>query len=138
MHPPHVAAVMIHVPEPDAALDWYEQAFPAALRVCVGEPPFELLRVGAIQIEIVCEDEKVNSGPAGTVIYWEVEALDVELARLIDIGATLYRGPMSIENGQSMCQVQDPWGNCLGLRGPLAATQPSVITPVAASASIAS
>jgi len=25
---------------------------------------------------------------------------------------------MLIENGEAMCQVQDPWGNCIGLRGP--------------------
>ena len=25
---------------------------------------------------------------------------------------------MSIEGGQLMCQVQDPWSNCIGLRGP--------------------
>lgn len=33
------------------------------------------------------------------------------------LGAVRYRGPMQIEPGVWMCQVQDPWGNCLGLRG---------------------
>ena len=35
------------------------------------------------------------------------------------LGAIRYRGPMAIEDGQRMCQVRDPWGNCIGLRGPL-------------------
>lgn len=31
--------------------------------------------------------------------------------------AALYRGPIGIEAGQRMCQVRDPWDNCIGLRG---------------------
>ncbi|MDY0831642.1 MULTISPECIES: VOC family protein [unclassified Pseudomonas] len=34
----------------------------------------------------------------------------------VTLGATLYRGPMKIEGGEWMCQVRDPWGNCIGLR----------------------
>ncbi|TOL44982.1 glyoxalase/bleomycin resistance/dioxygenase family protein, partial [Vibrio parahaemolyticus] len=33
------------------------------------------------------------------------------------LGARLYRGPMEIEDGLSMCQVEDPFGNLIGLRG---------------------
>jgi len=33
-------------------------------------------------------------------------------------GAALYRGPIKIEARLSMCQARDPWGNCIGLRGP--------------------
>lgn len=39
------------------------------------------------------------------------------LAHFLSIGATLYSGPMAIEKQQSMCQVRDLWGNCIGLRG---------------------
>ncbi|MEZ8336060.1 glyoxalase/bleomycin resistance/dioxygenase family protein, partial [Vibrio splendidus] len=28
-----------------------------------------------------------------------------------------YRGPMAIENGLFMCQIEDPFGNLIGLRG---------------------
>ena len=61
-------------------------------------------------------DEKVGAGPCGTVVYWSVPDLDAALSWLQDHGATLYRGPITIEGGQRMCQVQDPWGNCIGLR----------------------
>jgi len=33
------------------------------------------------------------------------------------LGASLYRGPMPIEDGLGMCQLADPFGNLLGLRG---------------------
>jgi predicted enzyme related to lactoylglutathione lyase len=39
------------------------------------------------------------------------------LAHLIAIGGTLYRGPLDIQDDMRMCQVKDPWGNCIGLRG---------------------
>jgi predicted enzyme related to lactoylglutathione lyase len=116
----HVAkpvAVLIHVSEPVAALAWYQAAFPAATQHTVGEPEFQYLRLGDVHLEFVPADEKVSSGPCGTVVYWSVESFNETLAHLQAHGAKLYRGPLNIEGGQRMCQVQDPWGNCIGLRG---------------------
>jgi len=113
----YIVAVMIHVPGPAEGLAWYEKAFPSATRHRLDGQEFEYLQVGDTRLEIVQADEKVSSGPRGTVVYWNVANLSESLLALQNIGARLYRGPMTIENGQSMCQVQDPWGNCLGLRG---------------------
>ncbi|GHF94339.1 hypothetical protein GCM10017783_02940 [Deinococcus piscis] len=110
-----VVSVLIHVSDPVAALDWYARAFPQAQwREVDG---FPLLDVGGISLELVPADAKVGSGAAGTVVYWSAPDFAGELARLQALGATLYRGPMAIENGEQMCQVMDPWGNLLGLRG---------------------
>jgi predicted enzyme related to lactoylglutathione lyase len=62
-------------------------------------------------------DSQVPSGAAGSVVYWRVPDFDAALTHLRACGATLYRGPREIEDGQWMCQVRDPWGNCIGLRG---------------------
>ncbi len=113
-----IAAVMIHVPDPEQALAWYEKAFPTAKRQKADNIAFEFLVLGNVQIEVVQADEKVSSGPSGTVVYWWVENLAGAVAHLESIGARLYRGPMRIEREVSMCQVQDPWNNCIGLRGP--------------------
>lgn len=112
-----IAAVMIHTPEPAAALAWYQRAFPTGRRVTMGEPALEALRVGDVQLEFVPADERVAAGAAGTVVYWSVADVEPELQRLLAIGARLYRGPMAIEDEQAMCQLRDPWGNCLGIRG---------------------
>jgi predicted enzyme related to lactoylglutathione lyase len=82
------------------------------------EHDFEFLRLGSLQVEIVPSDEKVSAGPSATVVYWQVTSVAEEVERLCLLGATLYLGPMRIEADLSMCQVQDPWGNCIGLRGP--------------------
>ncbi len=108
---------MVHVADVEAGLLWYKQAFPSAERKSIREPFFEYLDVDGVRIEIVMADEKVTSGAAGSVVYWQVENFDDMLRHMQSIGANLYRGPMNIENNQRMCQVRDPWGNCIGLRG---------------------
>ena len=109
---------MVHVANVAKGLEWYERAFPSAQRVRIAAPEFECLSIGSVHIEIVLSDNKVTSGAAGSVVYWGVTDFCAALGHFINLGATLYRGPMEIENGLLMCQVQDPWGNCIGLRGP--------------------
>jgi predicted enzyme related to lactoylglutathione lyase len=114
-----ITAVMVHVTDVEAALDWYGRAFPMAVRSRTKFENFEFLSVNGVQLEFVPADEKVQSGARGSVVYWHVSDFEAAVARLQGIGARLYRGPMAIEDGVCMCQVQDPWGNCIGLRGPL-------------------
>jgi predicted enzyme related to lactoylglutathione lyase len=118
MRDPFVAAVMVHVPNVADGLAWYQRAFPSAIRARILEPEFEYLLVAATRIEVVQADSKVASGPCGSVVYWRVPQFEEALSHMQGIGANLYRGPMQIEGGDLMCQVQDPWGNCIGLRGP--------------------
>ena len=119
MHSSPVTAVMVHVSDIQAGLAWYQRAFPSAVRAYARAYDFEFLSVGSTQLEVVLADEKVASGAAGSVVYWQVENFEAALLHFRSIGARLYRGPMQIEGGLSMCQVQDPWGNCIGIRGPI-------------------
>ncbi len=96
---------------------WCQRAFPTGRRLAVGEPAIEALRAGDVELECVPADERVAAGAAGTVVYWAVAAFEPELQCLLAIGARLYRGPMAIDGRQAMCQLRDPWGKCLGLRG---------------------
>ena len=109
---------MVHVPSISEALAWYERVLPNALRSSIAEEEFEFLLVGEVRLELVLADQKVSSGPSGSVVYWQFSQFEEALQRFQAAGAKLYRGPMSIEGGQLMCQVQDPWSNCIGLRGP--------------------
>jgi predicted enzyme related to lactoylglutathione lyase len=118
MPAPFITAVMIHVQSVDEAMVWYERAFPEALQSSIAEEEFEFLLVGQVKLEFVLADQKVSSGPSGSVVYWQFPEFEEALVRFQAAGAKLYRGPMPIEGGQLMCQVQDPWSNCIGLRGP--------------------
>lgn len=125
---PHspVAAVMVHVADVERGLAWYARAFPSAVRTVAPGTDFTFLQFGDVQLELVPPDEKVRSGPAGSVVYWRVANLNEALRHLCSIGGSLYRGPMPIEAGLGMCQVKDPWGNCIGLRGPYKTTDGSI------------
>jgi hypothetical protein len=59
-------------------------------------------------------------GKSGTVLYWSVARLPVVLDHFEEFGTNLYRvylGPIDIENGISISQVEDPFGNLIGIRG---------------------
>ena len=118
MSSPFIVAVMVHVSSISEALAWYERVFPSAQRSSTDEEEFEFLLVGEVRLELVLADQKVSSGPSGSVVYWQFPHFEEAFQRFQAAGAKLYRGPMSIEGGQLMCQVQDPWSNCIGLRGP--------------------
>ena len=114
-----ILAVMVHVSDVQTALLWYENILPCAVRKKIIHPVvMDYLDIGGVMLEIVTADEKVTSAAAGSVVYWNIADFDVSLSHILDAGASLYRGPIDIENGQKMCQVLDPWGNCIGFRGP--------------------
>ena len=116
--PDPICAVLIHVADWRAGLAWYARAFPAATLADPLPDRWTWLDIGGVQLEIVPADEKVASGAAGTVVYWSVPDLDERVGQLQSIGAELYRGPLAIDAGLFMCQMKDPFGNLLGLRGP--------------------
>ncbi|MEX5687771.1 VOC family protein [Pseudomonas silesiensis] len=111
-----IVSVLLHVPDWRAATKWYARAFVTAVQVHPASDDYGHLDMGGVALEIVQADEKVGCGPAGAVVYWSVPDLNAEVARLGTIGAALYRGPLDIEGGDRICQVRDPWGNCIGLR----------------------
>ncbi|MBC8716277.1 VOC family protein [Ochrobactrum sp. Marseille-Q0166] len=112
-----ISAILIHVSDVDAAIEWYRKAFPHAVLKHLEAFDFSYLQIGDVDLEIVPADEKLLSGAAGSIVYWHVEDFDQSLAHFIAIGGTLYRGPLEIQDNMRMCQIRDPSGNCVGLRG---------------------
>lgn len=113
-----IAAVLVHVADVAEGIAWYRRAFPQAQLRRIKEFDFDFLMVGSVALEIVPADAKVSSGAAGSIVYWQVEDFNQALAHFQTLGAMLYRGPLKIDDGFCMGQVRDPWGNCIGLRGP--------------------
>ncbi|NRQ15334.1 hypothetical protein [Ensifer sesbaniae] len=48
-----VAAILVHVPDTEAGLAWYQRAFPHAERRWLEEFDFAYLQVGTVDLEIV-------------------------------------------------------------------------------------
>ena len=65
-------------------MDWHQRALPGSTRATAAGLDFEYLQLGGVQgsmrIEIVKADEKVSSGPSGTVVYWQVENIASSVA----------------------------------------------------------
>ncbi|WP_153076037.1 glyoxalase/bleomycin resistance/dioxygenase family protein [Paraburkholderia bonniea] len=115
--PSPISAVLVHVSDVNAALTWYQRAFPHAVRRYLKAFDFYLLDINGVHLELVPSDAKVTAGAAGSVVYWRAVDFDQSVAHFLALGGRLYRGPLEIQDGLRMCQILDPWGNCIGLRG---------------------
>ena len=95
------------------------EGFPDAELVSLPESDFRVFRLGEFLIEVVSSDEKVCNGMSGTICYWKDGDLSVAIDHFRTLGSRIQRGPMhmQIEGGMGMCQVTDPFGNFIGLRG---------------------
>lgn len=103
----------------EAAKRWYTELFGIG-------PYFEReggyieFRIGDFQAEfgIVNSSFSPNSptaGPAGAIVYWAVDDLEVSLQRLLDLGATPHEGARVRGDGYATASVVDPFGNILGI-----------------------
>lgn len=116
---PH--SVMYFVEDPEAAKTWYRDFL--ALPLVELAPDYFGFRQGRCWICFHQADAKVTSGPAGSVVYWPVFDFDAFLERARSLGAKVHRGPLDIEDGQAMAQLQDPFGNLFGVLGPRASAK---------------
>lgn len=101
-----------------AARDWYTQV--------TGVEPYFLRegyaewRIGDRQAELGLIDARfrapgTQTGPVGAVLYWHVDDVEAELARLLALGATPHERPQDRGQGFITATVLDPFGNLLGL-----------------------
>ena len=107
--------VVMFVPEVRAAAEWYSSAL--GLPIASLDDNFGYIQIGSFQLCFHAADEKANAGHRGQVAYRRVSSLTQTCALLERAGATLYRGPLVIGNGEAICQMSDPFGNLLGLVG---------------------
>lgn len=111
-----VHSVMFHVEDTKKACEWYSR-FLGVEPVYLLED-FPVLRVGAVEICFHKADTKVASGKAGVVTYWRVQDFSAAVERAKEMMGLIHRGPLDIEDGQTICQILDPFGNLFGLVGP--------------------
>jgi predicted enzyme related to lactoylglutathione lyase len=114
--PPKIDGVMFIVEEPSVAREWYSNLFNTDARYLEAFD-FWYLDVGGFVVEFLKADRKSQPGVHGQVCYWLVESFDSFVEKATGLGATFYRGPIDIEQGQRMAQLRDPFGNVIGIRG---------------------
>ena len=111
-----VHSIMLHVDDVEKACEWYSRLLERAPEYLLDDYP--VLRVGDVEICFHSADSKVSSGRAGTVTYWRVADFRAAVGRAIELGGLIHRGPLAIGDGNTICQIADPFGNLFGMIGP--------------------
>lgn len=107
---------MFHVSDVKKACGWYSRLLSVEPVYLLED--FPVLRVGNTELCFHMADAKVSSGKSGVVTYWRVADFNQAIARAEEMGGSIHRGPLEIEDGSTICQIADPFGNLFGLVGP--------------------
>ncbi|MGH8001021.1 MAG: VOC family protein [Brasilonema sp.] len=101
------------------AASWYSEFLNALVKYFHrdGEIRGALIEVSSIDLFFHVADEKMRPGNAGQVAYWRVDNFYQAVDNAQKHGAKLYRGPLTIEEKQAICQMWDPFGNLFGMQG---------------------
>ncbi len=95
---------------------WYVQVLGA-------EPLFDsplacIFAVGQGSLSLARGPSDLAPGESRCTGYWEVDDVDQAFARLVELGALAKASPSDVLNIRT-AQVQDPFGNIVGLTGPI-------------------
>lgn len=106
-----------------AAAVWYAQVFgidPYFEKEFAGAVAYVEFRVGDDEDEFGILDRRYVPGAAepglgGGVLYWAVDDVEAEFARLLELGATEHLGVTEQGPGFVTASVRDPFGNVFGI-----------------------
>ncbi|WP_405062737.1 VOC family protein [Kribbella sp. NBC_01505] len=120
-----MATVSFYAEDVKAARDWYAEFLGTEAYFAVPsaeEPVYVEFRFGDFQAELGIINakfapHKVDGGPAGAILNWQVDDLEATLARLVELGATVNEGIVERGNntGFRTASVVDPFGNLIGI-----------------------
>ena len=95
---------------------WYSKVLNIPLTI--DEDNFGLIKICSSEMCFHPVDDKSPVSTGGSVAYWHVEDLAEASDLFVKHGGSLYRGPIEIpESDEGICQIKDPFGNVIGLRG---------------------
>jgi predicted enzyme related to lactoylglutathione lyase len=113
-----IATITLYVADLPAARQWYMEC--TGITPYFERPGYVEFRLGDFQQELGLIDRAyappgLGSGPAGAVVYWQVDDVAGTRDRLLAMGAREWEPIMDRGNGFITASVIDPFGNILGL-----------------------
>jgi len=111
-----IDGVMYFAEEPLKLLGWYARLFSVEIKQ-LEALQFSYLDINGYIIEVHPADGKNGTGKNGRVTYWKIADFEAFIEKATGMGASVYRGPINIENNQKMAQLLEPSGNLIGIRG---------------------
>jgi predicted enzyme related to lactoylglutathione lyase len=119
-----LATVSFYAADVKAARSWYEELLGVEAYYAVpsvDEPAYVEFRFGDLECELGIIDAKYAThqvgGGGGAIVYWHVDDLEAELARMVELGTTVGEGIVERGNntGFRTASVVDPFGNLIGI-----------------------
>lgn len=118
-----MATQNVFADDPRAAADWYAQVFgiePYFQKEYAGAVAYVEFRVGDDEDEFGILDRRyvpgaADGGLSGGLVYWAVDDVEAEFARLLGLGATEHLPVTEQGEGFVTASVHDPFGNVLGV-----------------------
>jgi predicted enzyme related to lactoylglutathione lyase len=113
-----IATVSFYATDHAAAKEWYTTLL--GMPPYYDRPGYFEFRIGDYEHELGIIDAAYAPGghmpPAGgAIVFWQVDDLEATLARLLDLGATVWEPIMVRGEGFVTASVVDPFGNLLGI-----------------------
>ena len=94
----------------DKGKAWYAAVFGTAPYF---DMPFYVgFAVGGFELGLVPDGEP---GAGGSKVYWGVDAIDADVARIVALGATVHATVQEVGEGIKVAELNDPFGNVIGL-----------------------
>jgi predicted enzyme related to lactoylglutathione lyase len=89
---------------------WFTEVFGAA--PYFDQPFYVGFAIGGFELGLVPDG---TPGTAGSVVYWGVDDIEAEVARIVGLGATEHEAVQEVGEGIKVAELKDPFGNVLGL-----------------------
>lgn len=104
------------VEDPVKAKEWYSRILGA--EPVFDSPYFVVYKIGDCSLSLISGNQPLAPDTGRMSCYWEVEDVDAAYHKLIEAGATPHVEVRNVFNIR-IAQVRDPFGNILGLSGPV-------------------
>ena len=108
-----LATVIYHVTDLDRAKAWYATAFQQ--QPYFDEPFYVGFNIAGYELGLHPNGSHAKPGPGGSVAYWRVTDIDRAVEHFVSVGATVVSKVQDVGGGIKVADVQDPFGNVIGL-----------------------
>lgn len=92
------------------AKEWFSEVFGKA--PYFDQPFYVGFEIGGFELGLVPDG---TPGTAGATVYWGVDDIEAEVARIVALGATVHTAVQDVGEGIKVADLKDPFGNLLGL-----------------------
>jgi predicted enzyme related to lactoylglutathione lyase len=101
---------MYPVADLDQAKAWYTEVFGVA--PYFDQPFYVGFAVGGFELGLVPDGQP---GTAGSRVFWGVDDIEADVARIVALGATVLNEIQDVGQGIKVAELNDPFGNVLSL-----------------------